>query len=48
MSTTNRKKFKGEIENYRNNGLHNFESKFESHHFHPQNLAGSRRIFDNL
>ena len=29
MSTTNRKKFKGEIENYLNNGLHNFESKID-------------------
>jgi hypothetical protein len=29
MSTINRKKFKGEIENYLNNGLHNFESKID-------------------
>ena len=29
MSTTNYKKFKGEIENYLNNGLHNFESKID-------------------
>ena len=27
MNTTNCKKFKGEIENYLSNGLHNFESK---------------------
>ena len=30
MSTTNHKKFKGEIENYLNNGLHNFESKIDA------------------
>lgn len=29
MSTTNCKKFKGEIENYLSNGLHNFESKID-------------------
>ncbi len=29
MSITNHKKFKGEIENYLNNGLHNFESKID-------------------
>ena len=29
MSTMNRKKFKGEIENYLRNGLHNFESKVD-------------------
>jgi hypothetical protein len=30
MDTTNCKKFKGEIENYLSNGLHNFESKIDS------------------
>ena len=29
MSTTNCKKFKGEIENYLRNGIHNFESKID-------------------
>ncbi len=29
MSTTNCKKFKGEIENYLSNGFHNFESKID-------------------